>query len=266
MPRQPQQPRHEFLRHSDAFAWEMEHDAALRSTVVTILLLDRSPDFARVREAWERASHLVPMLRRRVVHSAPPAPPRWEDDPDFDLDFHVRRLTATAVDGAEPGLDELLELARRAEMDDFDRARPLWEATIVEGLTLDGEPACAALLLKLHHSLTDGIGGVQLALALLDLGPDPTEREPVPPVPAQPTPGRFTPWTASAAYDAGLVRGLATGLVRSAPALVRSGVLHPVDTARDVAAMSTSVMRTVRPINHTGSDLMGSGAWCAGWP
>jgi diacylglycerol O-acyltransferase len=248
--------RHEFLRHSDAFAWEMEHDAALRSTVVTILLLDRSPDLDRVREGFERATVIVPMLRRRVVHSAPPAPPRWEDDPDFDLDFHVRRLTATATHGGEPGLDDLLELARRAEMDDFDRARPLWEATVVEGLTLDDEPGRAALLLKLHHSLTDGIGGVQLAMALLDLGPDPTPHAPVHPVPAQPAPGRLTPWTASAAYDAGLVRTVATGLVRNAPAALRAGVLHPVDTARDVAAVTSSVMRTVRPINHPGSTLM----------
>ncbi len=248
--------RHDFLRHSDAFAWEMEHDAALRSTVVTILLLDRSPDLARVREGFERATVVVPMLRRRVVHSAPPAPPRWEDDPDFDLDFHVRRLTATAKDDGEPGLDDLLELARRAEMDDFDRARPLWEATVVEGLTLDGEPGRAALLLKLHHSLTDGIGGVQLALAILDLGPDPTPREPVSPVPPQRTSGPLTPWTASAAYDAALLRGLAGGLVRNAPGALRAGVLHPVDTARDVAAVASSVMRTVRPINQTGSALM----------
>jgi diacylglycerol O-acyltransferase len=248
--------RHDFLRHSDAFAWEMEHDAALRSTVVTLLLLDRSPDLARVRDGFERATVLVPMLRRRVVHSAPPAPPRWEDDPDFDLDFHVRRLTATAKDDGEPGLDDLLELARRAEMDDFDRARPLWEATVVEGLTLDGEPGRAALLLKLHHSLTDGVGGVQLAMAILDLGPDPTPREPVAPVPPQRVPGPLTPWTASAAYDAGLLRSLAGGLVRHAPGALRAGLLHPVDTARDVAAMTSSVMRTVRPINQTGSALM----------
>ena len=249
--------RPDFLRNSDAFAWGMEEDAAFRSTVVTIFLLDRSPDLVRVREGFDRAARTVPMFHQRVVSTAPPAPPRWEDDPDFDLDFHVRHVAAAAgPDGGDPGLAELLELARQAEMADFDRARPLWVATVVDGLTLDGVADRAALLVKIHHSLTDGLGGVQLAMNLLDLGPEPTERGAMPPMPEPPGHGRFEPLTASASYDVGAVRGFVTGLAKAAPHAVRAGALHPIDTARDVAAVTGSVLRTVRPINRTGSTLM----------
>lgn len=247
--------RPDFLRNSDAFAWGMERDPALRSTVVTIFLLDRTPDFERVREGFARAVRTLPMFGQRVVHSVPPAPPRWEPDPDLDLDFHVRRTTATAPDGGVADLDTLLGLARRAEMDDFDRARPLWEATVVEGLTLDGVPDRAALLLKIHHSLTDGVGGVQLAFELLDLGPEPTERPEAARVPEQPA-RRFSDAGAAASYDVGAVRSLVTGLARFAPHAVAGVLLHPVDTVRDVSAVTASVYRTARPINRTGSTLM----------
>ncbi|MGZ8813837.1 MAG: wax ester/triacylglycerol synthase domain-containing protein, partial [Mycobacterium sp.] len=119
----------EFMRNSDAFTWAMESDPRLRSTVVTVVMLDRSPDWDEVRNRFDVVSRAVPMLRQRVVPSPPPAPPRWEDAPDFDLGFHMRRVTAPA-----PGTtDTVLEMARVAAMEDFDRARPLWEATLIDG-------------------------------------------------------------------------------------------------------------------------------------
>ena len=118
------------MRHSDAFTWAMEADPQLRSTVVTVILLDRSPDWNEVRSRFDVIARAVPLLRQRVVQSPPPAPPRWEQAPDFDLDFHMRRVTAPV-----PGtMATVLEMARIAAMEDFDRARPLWEATLVDGL------------------------------------------------------------------------------------------------------------------------------------
>lgn len=74
------------------------------------------------------------MFRQRVVPSPPPAPPRWQVDPDFDLTFHLRRVAA-----ADPGtIDTLLEMSRLAAMADFDRARPLWEVTLIDGLADGG--------------------------------------------------------------------------------------------------------------------------------
>jgi len=164
----------EFMRNTDAFAWGMEADARLRSTVVSIVMLDRSPDWDVVVDRFERVSRLMPMFRQRVVKSAAPAPPRWVADPDFDIRFHLRRVVAP-----EPGtLDTVLEMARRAEMQEFDHARPMWHVTLVDGLT-DG---AAALVVKLHHALADGIGALQVAMLVFDLERDAADPGPLPPV------------------------------------------------------------------------------------
>ena len=186
----------EFMRNSDAFTWAMESDPRLRSTVVTVIMLDRSPDWDEVRNRFDVISRKVPMLRQRVVPSPPPAPPRWEDAPDFDLGFHMRRVTAPA-----PGtFDTVLEMARAAAMEDFDRARPLWEATLIDGLENDG----AAMVLKFHHALTDGVGGIQIGMILFDLSEVPEKHD-------RARNGRSTPpqwlrgYRDTARYDARLV-------------------------------------------------------------
>lgn len=120
----------EFMRNIDAFTWSMESDPRLRSTVVTVLFLDRSPDWDEVRQRFDLISREMPMFRQRVVESPPPAPPRWEPDADFELDYHMRRVT---VSGAGT-FEDVLEMAWLAEMQDFDRARALWETTLIEGL------------------------------------------------------------------------------------------------------------------------------------
>ena len=238
----------ESMRNSDAFAWSMEHDPTLRSTVVTIIMLDRSPDWDVVLDRFDRMSRVIPMFRERVVETRPPVPPRWELDPDFDLRYHMRRVTAP-----EPGtLDTVLEMARRAEMAEFDRARPLWEVTLVDGLVDGG----AALLCKLHHSLTDGIGGVQIAMLLFDGTEQPQDLGPLPP---EPTPEPGSPMKDvrySIGYDAKLLGKLARGAVRGAPAALLASIRHPRTTAAGAVGTAASVYRTVRPINHTGSPLM----------
>ncbi len=88
----------EFMRNTDAFTWSMESDPRLRSTVVTVLRLDRTPDWDDVRQRFLRLSGELPMFRQRVVASPPPAPPRWQDCEEFDLDFHMRRIGAPERD------------------------------------------------------------------------------------------------------------------------------------------------------------------------
>jgi len=177
------------MQHSDAFAWYMEDDPALRSTVVAVIRLDRDPDWPRLRTRIERLTHLVPQLRMRVtsprIHWLPP---RWTEVADFDLDRHLVRRAAPAP----ADWDAVLELAREAAETAFDRSRPLWEFVVVNGLA-DGT---AALVMKLHHSLTDGVGGVQLAAQVLDLGPDvPDEQSglPIPPPRTGSTPSTAGP-------------------------------------------------------------------------
>ena len=154
------------MSDADALMWTVEKDPTLRSTVVTILTLDRSPDWDALVERVDRGSRLIPRLRQRVVTPLlRVGPPCWSADPNFDLSYHLRRVRAP-----DPGnFDSVLDLARNAAMAGFDRVRPLWEYTVVDGL----EGGRAAFVIKVHHSMTDGVGGMKLLMMLFDL-----EREP----------------------------------------------------------------------------------------
>lgn len=233
-----------FLRSSDAFTWSMESDPRLRSTIVTVLMLDRPPDWAEVRRRIERLSHGLPMLRQRVVGSPLSAPPRWEFCRDFDLDFHMRRVSAPA-DGSFAGV---LELARLAQMEDFDRARPLWKITLIEGLSDGG----AAVLCTFHHALSDGVGGIQIAKALYgltDLAADSV-------TPESEHRRLLGGYRDAGQYGLGLLADLAGGAFTAVPQLVYQGVRRPDRTLRSAVELVGSVYRTVRPVNRQGSSLM----------
>ena len=114
--------------------------------------------------------HLVPRYRQKL--SYPPLSsgrPLWVDDPNFNLDYHVRQ-TALPAPGSE---EQLLLLTARIFSQQLDRSKPLWETWLVEGL----EGNRFALISKTHHALIDGIAGVDLATVLLDLGPVPQQIE-----------------------------------------------------------------------------------------
>ena len=77
--------------------------------------------------------------------------PYWIDDPNFDLDFHIRHMSL-----APPGrVDQLGEQVARIVGRPMDRGRPLWEVYVIEGL----ESGRWALLTKYHHSTIDGASG-----------------------------------------------------------------------------------------------------------
>src|ERR671917_598027 len=96
--------------------------------------------------------------------------PYWVDDDDFDLDYHVREI---ALPG--PGSDaQLAAQVARIHSRPLDRARPLWELYLVEGL----ESGHTALLSKIHHAVIDGMSGAEIMGVLLDLDPGGREIEP----------------------------------------------------------------------------------------
>ncbi len=151
----------ERMSASDALMWNMERDPMLRSTILSVIVLDGLPDEARFRQALERALVKVPRLRQHVVlDPLGAAPPRWELDPHFDLGYHERRLRAPGAGS----LRDLLDLAAPIAMQAFDKDRPLWELYRVEGLA-GGQ---SALLLKLHHSVSDGVGMVRMTSSLVE--------------------------------------------------------------------------------------------------
>src|SRR5437762_8175779 len=114
------------MSDSDALMWNIEKDPILRSTIVAVGILDREPDFDRLRRRLLRASIAIPRLRQRVL--SPPlriGPPRWTNEINFDIDFHLRRVRLAA-----PGDHRrLLEFVAPIAQSSFDRARPLWEFT-----------------------------------------------------------------------------------------------------------------------------------------
>ncbi len=122
-------------------------------------------NFDRVRELYRQRLDQAPPFRRRLVE----VPlglhhPLWVEDPDFDLDWHLRHITLP-----EPGSHtELTKLVADLVAIPLDRTRPLWEAWVIEGLA-DGQ---AALLTKVHHAAIDGASGEELMVALLDVTPD----------------------------------------------------------------------------------------------
>ena len=164
------------MSDTEAIMWAVEKDPALRSDFCNLTILERVPTEDRMRKTMARAVAAIPRLGQRVV-GAPLriVPPAFADDPTLDLAAHVRRI-ALPGDGSDRAL---LDLCGALAEQPLDRARPLWEFTLIEGL----EGGRAALLQKIHHTITDGVGGLRLSLAFVDFEPDampdpqPAERE-----------------------------------------------------------------------------------------
>jgi diacylglycerol O-acyltransferase / wax synthase len=122
--------------------------------------------FDRCKAVIANRLHRLPPFRWRLVE----VPfglhhPIWVEDPDFDLDYHVRRAALPAPGGRA----ELAAFAADIAGRQLDRRRPLWEIHIVEGL----ENGYVAMVSKTHHAAIDGASGAELSANLLDLGPEP---------------------------------------------------------------------------------------------
>jgi WS/DGAT/MGAT family acyltransferase len=158
--------------------------------VSSLLVLDPSGSDApfttdSVRRVLEERMHLLGPFRWRLVEVPMDVDrPYWINDPDFDLDFHVRELALPA-----PGDDgQLAEQVARIVARPLDRSRPLWELYVISGLERDR----VAILTKMHHAAVDGASGVEILTTLMDVERDPA---PVPPPDAawQPDPVP-SPW------------------------------------------------------------------------
>ncbi len=207
------------MSETEALMWAVERDPALRSSFLNVTFLDRSPDFARFRRRMDRAVAAVPRLRQRVTPAGLLGVPGWESDPDFDIDFHVRR-----IDAPPPGSDRVvLDMAAALYTEEWEPDRPLWQFTIVDGLEGDR----AALLAKMHHTITDGVGGVRLSALFLDLERDAPEPE------LRPDADDDLPGDEPTSLLDAIRRPL--DLTRKAIADVADSVTHPVETAQSMA-------------------------------
>jgi len=130
-----------------------------------------TPAYEDIFRLVESKLHLIPRYRQRV-RTVPfeLARPVWADDPHFDLTYHIRH-TALPVPGDDAAFCRLMGWLMSLPL---DRNRPLWEAWMVEGLEGDRW----AMVFKVHHCLVDGIAGVGLLSALLDIAPTTAIEEP----------------------------------------------------------------------------------------
>lgn len=238
-----------YLRPTDAFIWYLERDPRLRWTISAVFVLDHAPAFDAVTKRFERASRLDPRFRSRLA--GPPlrlGSPRWVADRSFDLRYHVRHVVA-----APPGrLDDVLDLACSTAMGGLDHTRPLWQATLIDGL----EGGRAALAVKLNHALTDGIGGLQVAQHLFDLEAEPGLLAEAPP-PAEPE--RVD---AVALLRRAFERNTRTSmrvmarLARAVPQTLRDLWTDPRGAISSAGRTAGSVASTLRPFSDTKSPVM----------
>ena len=149
--------------------------------VAMTMVLDPStmPDgysFDKIKDFIASRAHLVPPFYRRVVNVPfNLAHPIWVDDPDFDIDYHVRRIGAPAPGGRR----ELADLAGQIAGTQLDRSRPLWETWVIEGLKQDR----IGIVTKVHHCAIDGASGADLMVHLFDPEPSGRQLDPHDPIP-----------------------------------------------------------------------------------
>jgi diacylglycerol O-acyltransferase len=143
--------------------------------------------------------------------------PYWIVDPDFDVEFHLRRSAIPAPGGPA----ELSEVVSRIHARPLDRSRPLWELYVIEGLA-DGR---VAIVTKMHHAAIDGVSGAEIAGAILDLEPDPGPRDLGPPLEPEHAPGGLEMLARGAVGLARQPRRVARTAVRTAKALPGLGGL-----------------------------------------
>jgi WS/DGAT/MGAT family acyltransferase len=233
------------MTDAEGLMWRLEKDPQLGSTFGTVSVLDRAPDFDALRARMERATVAMPRLRWRVQ----PVPgnltaPTWVDDPEFEIDYHVRRIALP-----KPGtMRQLLDLGTVLVNDAFDRIRPLWQFVVVEGL----RGGKAALVQKMHHTITDGEGGIQMALQYLDFerdAPPPAPLvEPAEPPPPAPNAGALLRDIVAAGLrlPLGVARQMTEMMID--PTAAPTAGAATVDTVRGVLAQLSDVEKAHSPL------------------
>jgi WS/DGAT/MGAT family acyltransferase len=241
----------------EALMWRLEKDPYLSSNIGNITILDRAPDFDRLRARMEQALPRVPRLRWRVQ----PGPvdlgaPVWADDPDFDIDYHLRHISLPAPGSRR----QLFDLVGLMTLDPFDRTRPLWQFTVIDGL----EGGQSALFTKMHHTITDGINGVRMSTEYLDLdrnGESPmSDFVDLPPAP----PSESVVTTSEAISALGTVRSVFEGSFRLPLAIakeVRGLLADPVNIPKASAAAVGTVRGLLSQLSEM--DAARSPLWTA---
>ena len=155
------------MSSSDAIIWAIEADPQLRSTVMAVWMLERAPHPDRMAANIDRMVAAIPRLRQVAVEGQPR--PSWVEAGHIDIDHH--HVTTTIPGGS---LEDVLDLAQTWVREPFDRTRPLWRLGLVTGLA----GGRAAVVIKVHHAIADGMGMVLMLGAFTDLEAEPAPQPP----------------------------------------------------------------------------------------
>jgi diacylglycerol O-acyltransferase len=151
-------------------------DPANPMMVTGVMIFGAPIDFERLKMTVEdRLLHFAPFRGRVVQPRLPWGTPYWEDDPDFDLNYHLRRVTLPPP-GGQAGLQEIVSQLASTPL---DFSKPLWQLHLVENYSDDSIAssegtlvnAGCALICRLHHCVADGVAAVHLLLSLVDTDP-----------------------------------------------------------------------------------------------
>jgi WS/DGAT/MGAT family acyltransferase len=230
------------MTDAEGLMWRLDKDPYLSSTFANVTIVDRPPDVERLKRRMERASFAYRRMRQRVA-SAPAnvSAPMWVDDPEFDIDFHVRRIALP-----KPGsMRQLLDLAALVTADPFDRTRPLWQFVVVEGL----RGGKASVIEKLHHTIADGEGSVKLSLEFLDF-----ERDAPEPAPLLPADHDDAPQHDYGASGTEALREVLAGGLRVPLAMVRQ-LRDLITDPAQIPGAGTAAASTVRGLVSQLSDV-----------
>ncbi|MBW2280987.1 MAG: wax ester/triacylglycerol synthase family O-acyltransferase [Deltaproteobacteria bacterium] len=241
----------DWMSDNDAMMWHIERDPLLRSTVMSVWVLDRVPDPARFEQTLTAAVAAIPRLRQRVVSDGwGIAPPRWEIDPHFDAAYHVRHVRV----GGEGSVRDLLDLAAPISMQAFDKDRPLWEFWLVDGL----ENGRSGVILKLHHAVSDGVGLVRMTETMVERSRDADPHS----LPADTAPLTSEPRSESdhlrdaLRHRASVVQQRTGALGRALGRGLGTLARDPLGTGRRAVDTATSIGRLLRPVSEPLSTLM----------
>ncbi len=225
----------------DALLWAIEGHPLLGSGIVGVVLLDGAPDHSALEQRVTEMSHGIVQLRSTAAARPHPlAPARWHQRDDVETAHHISRGSAQS----RPG--ELTAHVATLSDEPYVAGAPLWHLHILTDLP-DGR---TALLARLHHSITDGMGAMTMAASFFDADPDGTRLAPTPtppPTRTQQAAGRTRTLASALAEDITAGTSLARGLLSSLPQTLSAAVRHPQQHSRDTAALASSFLRLTAP-------------------
>jgi WS/DGAT/MGAT family acyltransferase len=212
---------------------QLERGPAHMHVASTTIFEGPTPEYAEFRDHIASRLHLVPRFRQKLRFvPLGQGRPVWVDDPQLNLDYHVRH-TALPPPGSE---EQLRTLAARIFSQRLDRTKPLWEMWLVDGVAQDR----FAIVAKTHHCLVDGVSGVDITTVLFDL-----DREPEAAV--QPD-----PWIPDPEPSGGQLLGDALVERATSPAEIVRGARAVLEAPRQMATAAVGAVEAAGSFIRTG--------------